>query len=127
MWATIKSDFKEFATEFAEETKAVVTTNTKSASAVSDDTAGINSSDAGSNNNSNRSWASGALNLTANLSNLTTKASHVALNIDVKGFGSMIGGVVAPYLKYYFFTAASMQVSQEVTITLPLLINMRTH
>ena len=81
MWAAIKSDFKEFVAETAKETKAVITTNSKSAS--SDDTAGIgiNSSDAGSNSNNNRSWAGGALNLTANLSNLTTKASHVASNI----------------------------------------------
>ena len=95
MWAAIKSDFKEFVAETAEETKAVVTNNSKSAVVSSDDTAGINnnSSDAGTN----RSWAGGALNLTANLSNLTSKATHVASNIDVKGFSSMIGGVVAPH------------------------------
>eukprot|EP00956_Cyclotella_meneghiniana_P025420 scaffold53052_cov53-Cyclotella_meneghiniana.AAC.5 len=92
MWAAIKSDFKEFVAETAEETKAVVTTNT-SKSAVSDDTAGNNNN----NSDAGRSWAGGALNLTANLSNLTTKASHVASNIDVKGIGSMIGGVVAPH------------------------------
>eukprot|EP00956_Cyclotella_meneghiniana_P029565 scaffold72011_cov40-Cyclotella_meneghiniana.AAC.1 len=94
MWAAIKSDFKEFVAETAEETKAVVATNSNKSVASSDDTAGTsnsNSSDAG------RSWAGGALNLTANLSNLTSKASHVASNIDVKGLGSMIGGVVAPH------------------------------
>eukprot|EP00956_Cyclotella_meneghiniana_P014576 scaffold21883_cov60-Cyclotella_meneghiniana.AAC.4 len=97
MWAAIKSDFKEFVTETAEETKAVVTTNTNKSAVSSDDTAGINNNSEAGTNNSNRSWAGGALNLTANLSNLTTKASHVASNIDVKGIGSMIGGVVAPH------------------------------
>lgn len=87
MWAAIKSDFKEFVTETAEETKSVVATNKLATT-----TTTTTSSKPPSNDDTNdRSWAV----LGATVSNLTAKASHVASNIDVRGIGGMMGGVAA--------------------------------
>ncbi|KAL7475067.1 hypothetical protein ACHAW6_001000 [Cyclotella cf. meneghiniana] len=92
MWAAIKSDFKEFVSTAAEETNAVTT---KVVSKTSDSISGSGSKakQEDQENSTTGGWAGAAL---APLSNASRGFSMEGVGASVKGFSSMIGGVVAP-------------------------------
>eukprot|EP00804_Cyclotella_cryptica_P002350 CCRYP_004052-RA/>CCRYP_004052-RA protein AED:0.10 eAED:0.10 QI:0/-1/0/1/-1/1/1/0/468 len=93
MWAAIKSDFKEFVSTAAEETNAVTT---KVVSKTSDSISGSGSKakPEDQDNPNAGGWAGAAL---APLSSASRGFSMEGVGASVKGFSSMIGGVVAPH------------------------------